>query len=266
MCAKLSQVLAGLVPGGPLKEAFTSSYYRLYYNRKHFRENGFRVYFEKGHFEYDFDGIKFASYENMSDELKRSLNGYIARYAPKKGDVVIDCGAYIGEFALYAAKAVLPGGTVVAFEPDPGIYRKLEANIKLNGLTNVIAVNKGVWSSEGSMKFIGNDKEGYSFMLSPNPSAVDLPVTSMDRALADLGVRRVDFIKIDAEGAEIEVVRGAESTLKNNDAKLAIASYHMLGGNMTFVELEKILPGFGYRTETAHPQHLTTYAWKENQR
>ena len=125
MCAKFSQVLERLIPEGAVKEKFKSSYYSLYYNRKHFKENNFRVYYKDGHFEYGFDeGVKFASYENMADELKRSLKGYLGRYALRSGDTVIDCGAYIGEFTLYAAKAVGPSGKVIAFEPDDKIYKK----------------------------------------------------------------------------------------------------------------------------------------------
>jgi hypothetical protein len=87
MCAKLRQVLSRFVPDGAIKDAFTSSYYSLYYNRKHFKENDFYVYYRGGYFEYKFDnGVAFASYENMADELKRSLKGYLARYSLKAGD------------------------------------------------------------------------------------------------------------------------------------------------------------------------------------
>jgi len=67
---------------------------------------------------------------------------------------------------------------------------------------------------------------------------------------------------MDIEGAEIEAIKGAKKTLKNNTANLAIASYHILDGEKTHFKLEKMLQKLGYKTETSFLQHLTTYANK----
>jgi len=264
MCAKLNQVLSRFLPEGPIKEGLKSSYYSLYYNRKHFKENNFRVHYRAGHFEYRFDeGVAFSSYENMTDELKRSLKGYLAGYSLKPGDTVVDCGAYIGEFTLYAGIAVGASGKVIAFEPDAGIYKRLLANIGLNGLKNVTAVNKGLWSKDGVLKFVGDNIKGYSFMSAENAAgAVDTPVAGLDNELARLGVTRVDFIKADIEGAELELIKGAVKTLSSGDVKLAIASYHKVDGKKSCFELERMLARLGFKTETSHPGHLTTYAEK----
>lgn len=264
MCAKLHQVISKLVPEGPIKEACKAYYYSLYYNRKHRADNGFDVYYRRGHFEYKLDGgIEFSSYENMSDELKRSLRGYLAHYSPKKGDIVIDCGAYIGEFTLYAAKAVGPDGRVIAFEPDPNINKALIANIKLNALDNVTVVNKGLWSRDGVLKFVGDSARGYSFVFAEgSPGAIDVPVVTLDSELARLGVKRVDFIKADIEGAEVEFLKGAANTLRADKISLAIASYHIVDGRKSHIALEKALALLGFTTSTAHPVHLTTYASK----
>jgi FkbM family methyltransferase len=252
------------MPAGPVKETLKSYYYRFYYNAKHFQENGFHVYYRNGHFEYKFeDNTTFSSYENFADELKRSLNGYLAKRRLRPEDAVVDCGAFLGEFTLYAAAAVGSKGNVIAFEPDPLIFKKLTANIALNGFNNIKAVNKGVWNKEGLLKFVGDSIKGYSFMsASLDKDAIEVPVVSLDAELARLGTEKVDFIKMDVEGAEIEAVKGAENTLKNNNASLAIASYHTIGGRKSCVELEKVLATLGYSSETAHPQHLTTYAKK----
>ena len=262
MCAKLNQVLSRLIPEGAVKESFTGAYFSLYYNRKHFKENGFRVYRCGGHFEYDFDeGVRFSSYENMADELKRSLKGYLAGYSLKKGDIVIDGGAYIGEFALYAAKAVGREGKVIAFEPDGNMYKKFLANIKLNRIENIIAVNKGLWSSDGDLKFVGDNIKGYSFMLGPDAGGeVNVPVVSLDNELARLKIEKVDFIKADVEGAELELIKGAQGTLAASRVNLAIAAYHVLDGEKTSGRVEKMLRDMGYNADTAHPGHLTTYA------
>ena len=265
MCAKFTQVVSRLIPNGPIKDGLKSSYYSLYYNAKHFKENGFRVYYKAGHFEYSFDeGVTFSSYENFADELKRSLKGYLARRALRPGDTVVDCGAFVGEFTLYAAAAIGPKGTVIAFEPDPGIFRKFEANIALNGFKNVKVLNKGVWSKPGELKFVGDNIKGYSFMNAEgDDKAIKVPVVSLDAELSRLGAGRVDFIKMDVEGAEIEALKGAQKTLQSSPVTLAVASYHLVDGKKSHVELEKVLASFGYAAETGHPQHLTTYASKK---
>lgn len=264
MCAKLNQAILTMLPKGLLREGFKSFYYGFYYNKKHFKDNDFYVYYNEGYYKYTFDeGVVFASYEDMTDELKRSLRGYLRKYPLKAGDTVIDCGAYIGEFTLYAARRVGASGKVIAFEPDPNIYRKLEANVRLNGLENIILINKGVWSKDGVLKFVGDRIGGYSFMLAEKSvDAVDIPVVSLDNELDRLGVKKVDFIKVDVEGAELELVMGAEKTLKNNNVHSSVASYHLVNGQRSCAELEKLFSWLGYKAETGHPQHLTTYAWK----
>ncbi len=261
MCAKFNQVISRFIPEGAIKETLKSSYYSLYYNKKHFKENGFRVYRRGGHFEYEFDdGVTFSSYENMADELKRSLKGYLAKYSLKKGDVVIDCGAYVGEFTLYAAKAVGPTGKVIAFEPDEKMFMKFMANIALNRVENVVAINKGLWSSDGYLKFVGDNIKGYSFMLAGDTAgAVEVPVVSLDNEMARINIEKVDFIKADVEGAELELLKGAGKTLGAKRVNLVIASYHMLEGKKTFGRVEDLLKSLGYIAETGHPGHLTTY-------
>ena len=67
---------------------------------------------------------------------------------------------------------------------------------------------------------------------------------------------------MDVEGAELEAINGGEKTLRDNMVNLAVASYHIVDGKETYIELEKILSRFGYKTETSFPSHLTTYATK----
>jgi FkbM family methyltransferase len=226
VCAKFNQIVYKIIPDGPVKESFKSSYYRFYYNSRHFKENEFYVYYTRGHFEYRFDnGITFSSHDDITDELKRSLKGYLLKHNLKEGETVVDCGAYIGEFTLYAAKAVGPSGRVIAFEPDPAIYKRLMANIELNGFANVAALNKGVWSRAGTLKFVGDSIKGYSFMSAEkDAAAIDVPVVSLDDELKSLNITKVDFIKMDVEGAELEALKGMARTLKDRDVEIGRAS------------------------------------------
>lgn len=264
MCAKFNRTVFNLIPKSSFKERLRGLYYSAYYNIKHFNENGFRVYYSNGHYEFKFeDGVEFKCYYNISDELKRSLPGYLAKRALRQGDIVIDCGAYIGEFTLYAAKAVGDDGKVVAFEPDPIAYNRLCDNVKLNKLTNVISVNKAVWSSNCNIKFTNDIEGGNTFFFEKdNIKTANIPVVSIDRYLCGQKIEKADFIKMDIEGAELKALKGAAQTLRDNDVFLSIASYHVINGRKTCFDVERMLKGLGYKAETLHPRHLTTCAQK----
>lgn len=261
---KLNQVLFRLIPPGPINDAAMSAYYRFYYNKKHAVENGFCMYLRKKCYEFVFpNNITFKCYENIADDLQRTIPGYSAEYKIKEGDVVIDCGAYIGDFTLYAAKAAGTSGRVIAFEPDPAFCKKLRENIALNKLENVAIIEKGVWSTETKLKFSGGTQGGNLFAsgLANNPVSYDVIVTALDTELDKLGIKKVDFIKMDVEGAEIEALKGSQKVLSKNKLHLAIASYHTVNGERTCLGLENVLNSFGYEARTAYPEHLTTYGY-----
>jgi FkbM family methyltransferase len=164
---------------------------------------------------------------------------------------------------LFAAKAVGKTGKVIAFEPDSLNFEKLKRNIALNHLTNVIAISKGVYCKNALLNFDSSHDEAAHVLLDmqaePNSR---VPVVTLDSELDTLGIQRVDFIKMDIEGAEIEALKGAAKTLKSNSVHLAIASYHILNGEQTSSEVERLLISQNYRAMTLFPEHLTTYASK----
>ncbi|MBU5574844.1 MAG: FkbM family methyltransferase [Candidatus Aenigmarchaeota archaeon] len=81
--------------------------------------------------------MKTISLKNFSIMLIEDIEGYFLYNDIKKGDIVIDAGAYIGLFTLYASKKVGKNGLVIAYEPDPENYKNLLENIKLNKCKNV---------------------------------------------------------------------------------------------------------------------------------
>lgn len=199
-----------------------------------------------------------------------AMNGYMLRHAPGPGDVVVDGGAYHGIFTALAARLVGPEGKVLAFEPDRRNRKRLRENIELNRLDNVIIVPKGLWSSDRRMAFCeyGEDYSAVSYddlqcnVNRMHEASGKVEVVALDDELRRLGIDRLDFLKMDIEGAEIEAVKGARNVLMNNDVKVAIASYHEVDGCKTCYAIEDLLTGLGYRTETNFPMHITTYANK----
>jgi FkbM family methyltransferase len=218
------------------------------------------------------DGCFVVQYRNATVRFRENpfwqglidFPGYVAKCAPKEGNVVIDAGAYAGVFSLIAAKLVGNAGRVIAFEPDALNYRILERNVADNGITNLALVTKGLWSREGHLSLAdGLGKESrLSLPEETIGGAAKVEVSSMDRELERQGINRVDFVKADIEGAELEFLKGAEKTLPRSEAHVAIASYHILDGQTTSERVENILREYGYETETGFPPHVTTYGWR----
>lgn len=241
-------------PEGPLKEKIKVF---LWYLSLAIKKNDYRIRC--------FNKIVFSNNISIKSlyilyELDLVQNNYLSKYPLKKGDTVIDCGAYYGLFTLYAAKMVGNSGKVIAFEPDPFNYKNLVANIKYNRLSNVIAIQEGLWSKEDLLDFDACGTQDSSFQNENFTCRTTVRVTTLDTYLDKLGVAKVDFIKMDIEGAEIEALKGASKILLNSPAHLAIATYHIIGNSNTSARVEELLQGFGYQTETPFSEHLTTYA------
>lgn len=131
----------------------------------------------------------------------------------RSGDVVFDIGANVGFFTLLSARLSGPGGSVVAFEPFPRNLVYLRRHIDLNHLTNVTVVEAAVSDVCGT-GFLGGEAS--------NPSALaltqkGLPVSlvTIDEMVAYRGLPRPQLLKIDVEGAESAVLRGAVSVLSS---------------------------------------------------
>ena len=136
----------------------------------------------------------------------------------RPGAVFYDLGANIGLFSLLAARIVGPTGKVFSFEPDPENAARLRRNAHHNGFSNIAVVQAGVWSSSG--------KRTFSFADASSPdrgvgkfagdeygtNRVALDCVALDNFIE--GAPLPDAIKCDVEGAEVEVLRGAERILR----------------------------------------------------
>jgi FkbM family methyltransferase len=201
------------------------------------------------------DRLRIILYTYFKNE---ALLGYNRKYQLKKGDIVIDAGAFPGEYALYAAKKIGDKGKVICFEPDPFNYKALCRITEKS--KNIVVINKGLWSRE---RFLNISGENQSATIDSKGSS-QIEVTALDNELEKLGIRGVNFIKMDIEGAEIEAIDGMFKTLQYSDTHLAIASYHIVNGKKTCYVVEQKLTAMGYEVSTGYPKHLTTYGSKKN--
>ena len=143
---------------------------------------------------------------------------------PHRGWIVIDIGAHVGLYALKAARTVGKSGLVVAIEPDPENFRILKWNIRINRLRNVIPLRVAVADFNGYAKLyidkIG--KGGGSIISRVSDEFIEVICLTLDRLLEYLRLRNVDLIKIDVQGAEYMVLKGARNCLKSRLPRLII--------------------------------------------
>ena len=171
---------------------------------------------------------------------------------------IIDIGAHIGMYTVLAAEKVGNTGKVIAIEPEPENYKQLLKNIKLNDFRNVIPLNIALFNHEGREKLYLSSFSG-SHSLSPKEdtiSSIEVPLKTLDNLLEELNLKKVDIIKIDAEGAEIPILKGAEKTLKANpNAKIIVASYHYPS---EIKEVCQFLNERGFKTRVLKESIVTT--------
>jgi FkbM family methyltransferase len=168
------------------------------------------------------DGKRFTSMPNNFSSLALHIAGnrdpeihkFIRRHL-KPGAVMCDIGANIGAYAVLLGPAVGPTGRVIAFEAHPVCYGYLQQNVRLNQLTNVTIENKGLGDQVGELRIEYDQKNpGQTHIdLQGARDSVRIPVSTLDAELARLNVATVDYIKIDVEGFELFVLKGASKTI-----------------------------------------------------
>lgn len=122
---------------------------------------------------------------------------------------IIDCGANIGLSVLYL-KQQFPQATIVAFEPDPANFEYLQKNVAAYKLVNVELRNEAIWTQEGSMSFVSDGTLGSKL---GNTLSQGGQVSVRTVRLKDYLSRPVDFLKMDIEGAEYEVLKDCADQL-----------------------------------------------------
>jgi FkbM family methyltransferase len=129
----------------------------------------------------------------------------VKRYV-RPGAVFLDLGAHVGYYSLIAAKLVGAGGKVIAVEPDPKNYARLCRNIELNGFSQIAAINKGISDSRDVLRLYRDttgNSGAHAFVTGGTPiDTVDVEVDTIDNIVQDMGLNRVDFVKVDIQGFE----------------------------------------------------------------
>jgi FkbM family methyltransferase len=172
----------------------------------------------------------------------------LERFAPKYGDIVVDVGAHIGLYSIAGSKRVGPKGMIVAIEADCHNFEILNRNIGLNNLTNIIPLNCIAYSKEMEMQLddyismlSGESKKGHA----KQNTAAAVHVNTLDNLLQQNGINQVNWMKIDVEGSELEVLRGAHNILSNSKNISILVEIH--GISHLYKPIIEFLKSYNFR-------------------
>ncbi len=185
------------------------------------------------------------SFLGMREEIfQRAIYKFpAASSAPR----ILDCGANIGLSVIYF-KRLYRQARITAFEPDPGILGYLHRNLASAGIDDVEVIPKGVWSSEGVLRFFSEGADGGRISVTETEANGEIPTVR----LRDYLTEPVDFLKIDIEGAETEVLRDCADRLRS--VRYLFVEHHSFAGrSQTLPEVLAILARAGFR---CHAQTL----------
>ena len=153
-------------------------------------------------------------------------------------------------FSIKASEMVGPQGIVVAVEPSPETFMLLKKNVE--SCPNIHLAKYAIMDKEGTEKlYYSKAAAANSLILKRSDRYVEVSAITLDQLMDKLHLSRADFIKIDAEGAELNVLKGATETLRKG-TRLVIAAYHTTeNGEQEIGKVEEYLYSAGYTTQYA---------------
>jgi len=208
-----------------------------------------------------YNGIKLNLYTDskLSDILMFKQFEFeeqsFVKYYLKKGGIFVDIGSNIGLFSLIASKIVGKNGRVYSFEPTPETFIRFKQNIKLNNIRNICPYNLAVSNKSGMRDFLVSH-DGYDAWNSfGKPSAgeeiekIKVNTITFDEFMNQNNIGKIDLIKIDVEGWELNVLNGGQNYFnKSNSAAILIefGDINLQNAGFKSKDLYDLLLKFGY--------------------
>ena len=183
-----------------------------------------------GRLEVEADGARFGV-------RRRSFDLYILWevferrvYEPRcslrtKPRVVVDLGANIGAFSLWSAQRWAPD-RIVAVEMEPENFSMLQENVRANPGNEVVLLQRAVWDRDCSVQIRRHRLNHGMHEVRPESGELEIPARTLGSLLREAGVKRVDFLKVDIEGAERQLFTQANAAIFSASVKFVAAELH----------------------------------------
>lgn len=186
--------------------------------------------------------LQVTDFISVAWQLKEFFDDGRMNFKPaSENPVIYDCGANVGVSILYYKK-MFPQSIIKAFEPDPKIFNCLKKNMAKNTVSGVELINKAVWNTNDGVSFGSEGADGGSVFYEGNKTM--LPSIRLKELLQK--EEKIDLLKIDIEGAELEVLKDCEMELKK--VNYLFVEYHSwINNKQQLDELLRILTDKGFR-------------------
>lgn len=209
----------------------------------------------------------------------RETNPYetkVLRETLKNGDIFFDIGAHIGWYSLNAAQIVGKKGKVIAFEPNSNCIADLKRNKELNKFDNITIEEIAITDKNTRSDFwIGDDMGGSLIQKNTMRLTIDKKIKkitvsaqTLDDYCKEHNIKKISLIKIDVEGAEMRVLRGAKITLKNlyPDIIIEWVDITFQADNTSKMRLINFFSAYGYYPYTFTSSGLKSYSLGQQQK
>lgn len=173
---------------------------------------------------YTVDGIEFIAFDVDSSETLKFLQDEfdidmmdIKTMNLPSDPVIVDIGANVGIISFYFAKR-FPNAKIYAYEPHPINYANLVKGIEANGLTNVFPFNKAVLDDSDSEIeiYLNRENSGASSVFYPTEDSAFVDTITLEEIVTEHQIKKIDFLKIDCEGSEFEILENSEILYTDN--------------------------------------------------
>jgi len=162
-------------------------------------------------------------------------------FFPQKDWIIVDVGANFGIYALRASKMVGKNGLVIAIEPEPLNFKILKQHARINRITNIRLINSAIGDRVGTVNLYLNGNASHSIKQPGyDGKYAKVPIVTLDHVIKLLKINHVDLLKIDAEGAELDVLIG----LNKLQPKRIVMEYH---GQENAQKVSILLKSLGYK-------------------
>jgi len=184
----------------------------------------------------------------------------VSEYIVQDGDICVDIGANIGSVSLIWSKTNKKGA-IVALEPHPETFERLKNNLNLNGVSNIMAIHAAIARRSGSITICldsGSNMahvEGVEMETHICAAKTKVPSYSLDDLISHCNLEKVDLLKVDVEGYEVQCLEGGDRTL--DGTRRILLEYH---SEALRHDCERILRKKGFTVKDNYP---IMFGWKE---
>ena len=201
---------------------------------------------------------------SLSKFYDRTKSTSCVFYSPKDGDAIIDLGAGIGAEMIYLAQYILPNGRVYSIEASPKVSEILSINKRVNKFSNVTCHNIAISDTSGKVTISDFDSHQKN-LISKSGSGAEIDSFTLDDFVIQNKIDKIDFLRVNIEGAEMQMIKGMEESIKIID-NVAISCHDFLinpnnPSEPIKSEIINFLKSNNFEIHTVSTGHLVRDSW-----